>query len=66
MTEPPSPRLQRLDVRTQKKASVEDASTLDFTSLSVTSRPHAHQRPRRQALICAHFLRPLLCPPSGM
>ena len=35
-----SPRVQRLEVREQKKASVKCASTLDFTALSVKRSPH--------------------------
>ena len=37
---PSSPRVQRLEVREQKKASVKCASTLDFTALSVKRPPH--------------------------
>ena len=47
---PSSPRVQRLEVREQKKASVKCASTLDFTALSVKRPPHT-RAPAHRPLI---------------
>ena len=54
-----SPRVQRLEVREQKKASVKCASTLDFTALSVKRPPHTRAPAHDHRLTADDVLEPL-------
>jgi len=56
---PSSPRVQRLEVREQKKASVKCASTLDFTALSVKRPPHTRAPAHDHRLTADDVLEPL-------